>query len=225
MDGRRGRQAQRSPLRWLALALLCACYSNEPEVRQTMPDPIADVAGQDLYERGIRLARQGDLLRGEQYIEAALERGFPRDRALPALLRICIAGSRYNDALRHAEPYLRQHPDRYQLRTLVASIHLGLGNVEEAQEHLEAVVAGAPNEAPAYYLIGMLHREEHGDPITADPYLRRYLELAPHGVHAAEVRSIVAQRQPIQRIDRVIDGAPPEAETGTEPAPETEVVQ
>ena len=189
----------------MGLVLLCACYSSEPDVRQPMPDPIADVEGQTLYERGIRLARTGDLLRAEQYVNAAMEKGFPRDRALPALLRICIAASRYNDALRYAEPYLREHPNRYELRTLVASIHLALGNVVQAQDHLETAIAGAPTEAPAYYLIGMLLREEHEDQVSADPYLRKYLELAPNGTHAAEVRALIGRRQPIQRLETLID--------------------
>ena len=43
------------------------------------------------------------------------------------LVRVCIASSRLRAALGHAEPFLRRHPDAWQLRYLVAAIHLALG--------------------------------------------------------------------------------------------------
>jgi tetratricopeptide (TPR) repeat protein len=186
-----------------------------------MPDPIADVEGQELYDTGLRLARTGDLLRAEQYVKAAMERGYPEERALPSLLKICVAASRLNAALQYAEPHLRDHPANHRLRTLVASIHLGLGNVDDAETHLSEVIEAAPANAPAYYLMGMLRREEHGDTAGSEPYLRRYLELAPNGVHAAEVRNMLRPREPIRRIEHIIDRpAEPEVpEESAEPEP------
>jgi len=188
-----------------------------------MPDPIADVEGQELYDTGIRLARSGDLLRAEQYVKAAMERGFPAERALPSLLKICVAASRLNAALQYAEPHLRDHPEDFRLRTLVASIHLGLGNVDDAQQHLREVIETSPANAPAYYLMGMLEREERHDPVASEPYLQRYLELAPNGAHAAEVRNMLRPREPVRRIEHIIDrpAAPaPEAGEPAEPSEE-----
>lgn len=201
-----------------ASLLFAACAPPEPAVRQPMPDPIADVEGRQLYETGIRLARTGDLLRAEQYVLGAMERGYPAERALPSLLKICVAASRLNAALRYAEPHLRDNPNDHRLRTLVASIHLGLGNVLDAEEHLNEVIELAPGDAPAYYLLGMLHREEHQDPVASEEYLRRYLELAPNGVHAAEVRNMLRPREPIRRIEHIIDRPAAPADP-TEPAP------
>ena len=182
-----------------------------------MPDPIGDIPGEDLYVQGIRLARTGDLLRGEQYVWAAIERGYPTKRALPALLKICIAASRLNAALRYSEPYLEKHPDDHRLRTIVASIHLGLGNIEDAEKHLREAIEDGPEEAPAYYLMGMLQREELGDPAAGDPYLERYLELAPNGVHAAEVRGLLRRRAPIRRIEHIIESPAQPVDAGEAP--------
>ncbi len=148
-----------------------------------------------------------------------MERGFPEERALPTLLKICVAASRLNAALQYAEPHLRDHPGNFRLRTLVASIHLGLGNVDDAETHLSEVIERAPTNAPAYYLMGMLHREEHGDPVASEPYLQRYLELAPNGAHAAEVRNMLRPREPIRRIEHIIDrpAEPIEPEGPSEP--------
>lgn len=209
-----------------AAGLLCgallfgACAPPEPAVRQPMPDPIADVEGQELYDAGLRLARTGDLLRAEQYVKAAIERGYPEERALPSLLKICVAASRLNAALQYAEPHLRDHPENFRLRTLVASIHLGLGNVDDAQAHLSEVLERVPADAPANYLMGMLHREERDDPVASEPYLQRYLELEPNGPHAAEVRNMLRPREPVRRIERIIDrpALPAEPEESTEPA-------
>lgn len=207
--------------------LFAGCAPPEPAVRQPMPDPIADVEGQQLYDTGIRLARTGDLLRAEQYVNAAMERGFPEERALPSLLKICVAANRLNAALQYAEPHLRDHPENFRLRTLVASIHLGLGHVQDAETHLTEVIEVAPTNAPAYYLMGMLHREQHDDPIASEPYLQRYLELAPNGAHAAEVRNMLRPREPIRRIEHIIDRPAPPAEPEepaepAEPAPPEE---
>ncbi len=215
----RGRGRSRAAV-LVCVVLGVACAPPDPAVRQPMPDPIADVEGQELYDAGMRLARTGDLLRAEQYVKGAMERGFPVERALPSLLKICVAASRLNAALRYAEPHLRDHPEDYRLRTLVASIHLGLGNVDDAETHLREVIEHAPSDPPAYYLLGMLHREEHDDPAAGDAYLRRYLELSPNGVHAAEVRNMLRPREPIRRIEHIIDRpAPIEAEP--EPTPES----
>jgi len=187
-----------------------------------MPDPIADVEGQQLFDAGMRLARTGDLLRAEQYVKGAMERGFPVERALPTLLKICVAASRLNAALRYAEPHLRDHPMDYRLRTLVASIHLGLGNLDDAEVHLEEVIEHAPSDAPAYYLLGMLHREQYGDPLAGEAYLERYLELAPNGAHAAEVRNMLRRRAPTRRIEHIINRpAEPPVEAEPDPSPES----
>lgn len=173
----------------LAIVFLAACghaASSGPE-GEPPADPIADVAPDELFRRGLALAQRGDLIRAEQYLAAAIERGYPRDRGLPILLRVCVASSRLTTALDYARPYLEEHPEDWPLRHLVASIHLGLGHPDDARRELERVIADAPNEAEPHYLLAVVLRDELGDVDGARPHFQRYLELAPEGRRAAEV--------------------------------------
>lgn len=186
-----------------------------------MPDPLDDVEAQQLYDHGVGLAQRGDHVRGEQYITAAMEKGYPQAEALPMLLRICVASSRYASALHYAEPYLRDHPDDWRLRYLVATIHLGLGHPRQARQELERVINTAPDAPVPYYTLGMLHTES-GEIATGRPLLERYLELAPQGSHAPEVRATLADPNP-NRIERIepteLQPPPPSNPPANPPAP------
>lgn len=214
----------------MALALVCgACgaSSTPPNARPAMPDPLADVEAEELYAHGAALAQQGDSMRAEQYIVAAVERGFSVDEALPLLIQVCVASDRLSSALSHAEPHLRQHPDRWPLRHVVGTLYLGLGRVDDAQRELERVVDQAPNAAMPRFHLGMLLYENRGDREAARPHLERYLELDPEGAHVAEARSVLTSRdvRRIERIERVdsVDGGPtpltPAPSPGSTPGP------
>ena len=78
----------------MALALVAACA--EGPARPTSPTPgdaIRNVPADELYRRGIALGHAGDLIRAEQYLAAAIDRGYPAEQALPPLLRVCVASS------------------------------------------------------------------------------------------------------------------------------------
>lgn len=169
---------------------------------QQIPDPLEGVDAQVLFDRGMALAQAGDMLRAEQYFAEALEGGYPEEQVVPLLIRVCVASSRMNSALGHAEPYLQAHPDDWSLRFLVATIHLGLGNIERARNELEQVIAQAPDEANPYFSLGVVHRDELADRDQARAYFQRYVELAPDGVHVAEARALISPpaRVPIQPI-------------------------
>lgn len=214
----------RSPLRsTIILAVLLGCGGSSSQSRTPTPDPLDDVQAEELYAHGLGMAERGDLVRAEQYILAAIEKGYDREQALPALLRVCIASQRYAIALHHADPYLRDHPENWALRYLVATLHIAMGSDEEARLELEKVVRDAPDEPVPYYALGMLHHEQHEDMDAARQYLQRYIELAPDGNHADEVRELL--RPTVQRIERlddhVTDGsANTEPAEGATPAPE-----
>jgi tetratricopeptide (TPR) repeat protein len=171
------------------VVLLAACGHASPSGPDGEPpaDPIADVAPDELYRRGVALAQRGDLVRAEQYLAAALDRGFPKERGVPVLLRVCVASSRLSTALGYATPYLEEHPNDWSLRHLVATIHLGLGHADDARRELERVIADAPSQAEPHYLLGVVLRDELGEIDAAEPHFRRYLELAPDGRRADEV--------------------------------------
>ena len=193
---------------WSLLA--SACGAPQATSRQAMPDPLAGVDGGQLFDRGLQLARVGDHLRAEQYFLASIDRGHPASEAMPHLLRACLAGGRLSAALHHAAPYLRDHPGEWSLRYLVATLHLGLGDSQAARSELEQVIRDAPSNPAAYYTLGMLLRDSRPDPGAGGDYLRRYLELAPAGDHAPEVRAAL-NTAPIERIERV-EPAPAEPE-------------
>lgn len=189
--------------------------------QQALPDPLVGVSAEELYRRAQSAARSGDHSRAEQYAKAAIDRGYDEREALPLLLGACVASNRLGVALHYVEPYLRDHPGDWALRYLKATLHLGLGDESQAREELEQVITDAPEGANAYYLLGSIEietRQEHGVAL-----LERYLELAPRGRHAAEVRALLARqdRVPIQRLMQSAEEvAPPETDDETVEAPE-----
>jgi tetratricopeptide (TPR) repeat protein len=180
---------------WPAVAavafLLVGCGAgSEPKVAASSANPdTRDAAA--FFADGREAAERGDAIRAEQYLSLALAQGYERSAVIPLLLQVCIAGSHLRAALNHAEPYLRQHPDDQQLRYLVATIHLGLGQREEARTDLEQLLRANPDYSDAHFLLGVLESDD--DESEARAHLLRYLELAPKGEHAPEVRSRLSE--------------------------------
>jgi len=201
----------------LLLALCAGCVESTPKPTGTPGDPLKTVPANELFRRGIALGNAGDLIRAEQYLAAAIDHGYPAERALPPLLRVCVASSRLRAALGHAEPYLQEHPEAWSLRYLVASIYLGIGEVDEARASLERVIADAPDQPDAYFLLGVVLRDGVGDRPGAARRFERYLELAPEGQHVIEARAaLVALRQPVVPVP---PAAPPRPSHEPEAAP------
>jgi len=144
-----------------------------------------------LFGQGVAAADRGDSVRAEQYLSLALDRGYPRERVLPVLLKVCLASSRLRAALDHAEPYLREHPEQDALRFLVANIHLGLGQEEQALTELDRLLRHNPRFEEAHFLHGVLLLER--EPKLSIEAFRTYLDLAPHGAHAPEARSRLSE--------------------------------
>lgn len=157
-----------------------------PEVSS---DPLERQTAEALFQRGRESADRGDTVRAEQYLELALDKGYERNRALPVLLNVCLSSGRLRSALNYAEPELRLRPDDAELRYLVASIHLGLGQRDEARDELEQLLRLSSKHAAALYLLGVVEAEDFGEDASARAHFRSYLEAAPRGKHAAEVRN------------------------------------
>jgi len=152
-------------------------------------DPLQRQTPEALFKRGQESAERGDTVRAEQYLQLALDKGYDRRRALPVLLSVCLSSGRLRAALNYAEPELRLRPDDAELRYLVASIHLGLGQRDEARAELEQLLRSHPNQIAALYLLGVIEADDFGDVTLAREYFQRYLSEAPAGTHAPEVRN------------------------------------
>jgi tetratricopeptide (TPR) repeat protein len=171
----------------LTLALAAACGAAAPPRTAPPPDPLAAARPGDLPARGRELAGQGDHVRAEQYLSAALDRGASPDLVLPALVEVAVAGKRYRLALHHAEALGRRRDD-WATAYLVATLRAGTGDAAGARRLLRAVVEEAPAAGPPRYLYAALLLAEGGRDREARQHLRAYLELEPEGDHAADAR-------------------------------------
>lgn len=184
--------------RFLILLLLsapiAACAGRPAPATGAPPrSPSAERRAQaeDFATRGRAAAEAGDSVRAEQYLSLAIERGASERELLPALLSVCLSSSRLRAALNHASAYLQKDPEDAQLRYLVASIHLSLGQVEESRGALELLLSRSPENTDAQYLLGVVESEVR--PVLAAQRFRTYLQSAPRGRHAAEVRSRLSE--------------------------------
>jgi tetratricopeptide (TPR) repeat protein len=172
---------------------------------------------QDLFDRGMAFSRTGDSVRAEHYLNASIQAGFPEERAFPELISVCVAAGRLRSALNYAEPRLRLRPGDVGLRYLVGSLHLGLGQTADALSELETVLTIAPKEGRAHYLLGITLAEELRDETAAREHFVQYLELAPTGRYAPEVRLWLRQHpEAVQEpaAQASVPQAPPEVDNG-----------
>ncbi|MBN1656257.1 MAG: hypothetical protein JXA30_20980 [Deltaproteobacteria bacterium] len=161
------------------------------------------LSSEELFARGVALAKHGQLIRAEQYLHLAAESGYPEERTLPILLSICLSSSRLRTALRYAEPYLIRHPESWRLRFLVATIYLALEQTLRAVEQLTRVAYDNPSHAPTYYLLAVINRDAFENSILVGRYFATYLDLAPDGEHASEARAwLREQRADLGRTNR-----------------------
>ncbi|MDW8247251.1 MAG: tetratricopeptide repeat protein [Sandaracinaceae bacterium] len=189
---------------WLVtiVAVLSFGCGAGPEVRKAgSGDILQSVSAEELWRRGMALARRGDYTRAEQYLLVARDKGVPEERVLPWLVSVCVRASRLSAAVSYAEPYLERHPDDWPLRTLVGSLHYALGRLNEARKHLEKAVELAKKDprlregkepAETHYLLAIVLRDQ-GEDSRAREHFSAYLNLNPHGEHAAEVRAILEE--------------------------------
>ncbi len=192
---------------WLAVALsLASCGGQAQPAQQRHGDPLATADAATLYEEGKGYAAAGDLVRSEQYLVAALDKGHSSHEVLPLLVEVCVRGNRYDTALFHTKPYLERNPANWRLRYLTATLNSAVGREHRAIEHLEQVLVDAPAEPDAYYTLGQLLWIRNDKP-RAVQLLGMYLQLAPQGRHVAKAHSLL----------RLWEANQPSAESGEEP--------
>ncbi len=163
---------------------------------------LSSISAEDFFLLGVAHARSGDLLRAEQYLSAARQRGHDEAAVVYWLVRVCVAASRYQSALNHSAEYLRDHPAQWSLRLVVASIYEAIGNLARAQSELERIVTAEPERALPHYRLAMLYRQGEADRGRSMAHLEEYLRLTPQGPHAAEARSILGEVTEIMEAPR-----------------------
>jgi tetratricopeptide (TPR) repeat protein len=136
---------------------------------------------------------QGDWVRAEQYLQLAIESGYPHADAIGPLLAACIASMRLRSALGHIEPYLRKHPGDARVRYVAAALHAAVDQPARALEEIDRVLRGAPEALDALYLRGVLMRDAFRDHASAARSFEAYLARAPHGEHSPELRAFLAE--------------------------------
>ena len=191
-----GQARRRSKALWLllppCLAMIGGCHHAMFHQGSELQAELTTVTSEDLFFLGVSHARSGDLLRAEQYLTAARQRGHDEASAIYWLVRVCVAASRYQSALRHAAQYLRDHPAHWPLRLVVATIHEALGDLVRAEAELEQIVRVAPDSPLPHYRLAMLYRRSEDDGGRSKAHLQEYLKLMPRGPHAAEAQSILS---------------------------------
>ncbi len=175
------------------LLLLVACSAQHPH-RTTPPpsDPIASAPASLLRGQGLAYARRGDLVRAQQYLAAAQLKGFDPRIVVPELVKVCVAGSRLRAALLYAEPYLRRHPEDAGMSYVVGTIHIALGNIQRASEHLTGALRGNEIMVDAAFSLAVLAAKE-GKIEEERSHLQHYLELRPNGRFSVRAKVMLAK--------------------------------
>jgi tetratricopeptide (TPR) repeat protein len=185
---------------WLLLAAV-GC-SSAPPPPAASPEALvrqrAEMA-RSLLETGRALAAQGDSLRAEQYLRAALAGGAPAEDVLPLLISVCVQSQRYRAAIADAREFLRQHPNASRLRFVLASLLSGLGDYPAAVDELTRLVSHQPDHVLGHYALAVLYRDRLRHAERADEEFRAYLQLAPGGAHAEEARASLIT--PVRAVD------------------------
>jgi regulator of sirC expression with transglutaminase-like and TPR domain len=169
----------------LIVIALAACGHRRPPPPR---DPVASTPAAELVRRALVFERAGDGVRAEQYLVAAIDNGFPEEEAIEALLRVCIADSRFGAALRHAEAFRDRHPDAWDASYVVAALAGAIGDTARQRAELERVVARWPEQAAPHYALAEILAAA-GDRRAAAARLGAYLDLAPDGEHAIAARA------------------------------------
>lgn len=203
-------------MRWgwgaLLVAAAAGCTPTPQEQAQAdMKRMRSEHSADKLFDRGRAFAQVGDLTRAEEYLVAALDQGKPAAVVLPELFSVCVRAGKYRVAVQYAEQHLARHPRDVSTRFVLGSLYAALGEGAAARRALEEVVREHPREARAYYALAVLMRDTEHDPVAADRYFRRYLELDAGGLHADEARESLLKKVP-----------PPPGDGGEREAPAAE---
>lgn len=180
-----------------ALALLAGCAeSRQGKAAKDLSVIRSETTPDRMQARGDASAMAGDLTRAEQYFTAALAAGGDERVLTKRLLVVCTTDERYPAAASYAEDYLRRHPNDTEVRYVLATIYLALGDRPLARGTLERVIAEQPELAVAHYALATVLRDTGDSYLDADRQFREYIRLSPQGEYAEAARASLLKSVP-----------------------------
>lgn len=173
-------------------AVGCGANAIERTKTNAAMSPLKDASL--LAQQGEQYAQAGDYTRAQQYYAAAIAAGGKSTVLLPHLLRACIAAGDLRLASEYAETELSRNPENARLRFLTGALHAQVGNRIAARKHLVQAASDLKDDAKVQFSVATFFRDDLQDIVSADPYFREYLRLAPKGEHAPEARGSLMER-------------------------------
>lgn len=151
--------------------------------------PQAPEAG-DHTEKGLALARAGDLDAAEKELRQSVELTPNAPQALGALGSILAMREHFEESSRYLAKALALAPGDAATRRNLARNQWKLGQFREAQENLERVLKASPGDPQATFLLGMVAESEHDHAraarlLASVPALVRAQPLAITGLASA----------------------------------------
>jgi len=174
------------------VSLLVGCAHAAP---LATANPVVE-SQQQLLASAQRAQQEGDSLRAQQYLLAALQRGADQKRVLPWLLRLYVADGQYRSAIERVHEGLRLRDDDLELRLLLASLYRATELETLAAQQYEEVLQRAPSQARAHFELAMMLHESGSDAARADRHFRAFLALAPDGPEALAARTRLLKEMP-----------------------------
>jgi predicted Zn-dependent protease len=189
-------------MRLVWVLLLAGCATTSVSKEGPTPDPNASPLEKKLaanpndaavnFQLGEDAESHGDLLRAEQYYLRAEALKYDPDLVTPRIIRVLTTAHRYGEALDRCQRRLSIKPNDRATRYVEAALLVALDRPHEAERDLNAMIAEQPKDPEPYLALGRIYKDAK-DGERAKQMFHKYLELAPDGEHAAQVRFELAE--------------------------------
>ena len=167
----------------------------KPAAGQPAPHPAPAVpprnpqAAAVSFNNGVRLQTAGELDRALQEYSHALQDDPTMATAHYNIGLVYKAKNDWTSARAAFQHALEIAPDMADARFMLALAYRDMGDETKAAAELETVIHQQPKHAEAHLALGLLYRKNTAKLEAARRELARYLDLAPNGTSAKDVRS------------------------------------
>jgi tetratricopeptide (TPR) repeat protein len=172
----------------VAVALLCALLAPGAPARAQQPQP-GPGSIEELWARGEAAFKAGNLDEAQRLFATALASDERRARSWNYVGGVLFAQGDFPRALEHFRRALELDPGDVRACNNLGTALERLGDYAGAEEAYGRAVLVDPSYPTTQRNLGILHSRRQGDPAAARSAWRHYLELAPNGPYADEVRA------------------------------------